>query len=195
MRRRFDRHFNILDSRNLREFLADYEREGQETQLWGIISLQSLSRVPMMEAWEAVGPELDLVIFDEAGRLRNDTTHSHRVARLMGESSDAMLLLTATPVQTRSEDLFNLLSLLDPQEFARPEVFGEQLAANAHVLAAQAELRRADVDTEQVVERLRLVERGPTGAPIPRQPSVCRRSGSSRVPNGAISPRADRAAA
>ncbi len=65
------------------------------------------------------------MIFDEAGRLRNDTTHSHRVARLMGESSDAMLLLTATPVQTRSEDLFNLLSLLDPQEFARPEVFGE----------------------------------------------------------------------
>ncbi len=29
------------------------------------------------------------------------------------------------------------------------------------MLAAQAELRRADVDTEQVVERLRLVERGP----------------------------------
>ena len=161
MRRRFDRHFNILDSGNLREFLSIYEREGPGTQLWGIVSLQSLSRTPMLEAWEAIGPELDLVIFDEAGRLRNDTTHAHRMAKVIGESSDAMLLLTATPVQTKSEDLFNLLRLLDPQEFSRPEVFGNQLTANSHVLAAQSELRRTKVDTEQVVKRLRLVERGP----------------------------------
>ena len=171
MRRRFDRHFNILDSRNLREFLADYEREGQETQLWGIISLQSLSRVPMMEAWEAVGPELDLVIFDEAGRLRNDTTHSHRVARLMGESSDAMLLLTATPVQTRSERgplarrflgnplyadvLARLVSQTAPSRRERIELQRdlEGLAVFGHVLSRT---RKRDVHEEQPERRARV---------------------------------------
>ena len=161
MRRRFDRHFNILDREDLREFLASYERDGTETRLWGIVSLQTLSRAAMMEAWEAVGPELDLVVFDEAGRLRNETTHAHRVARLLGESSDAMLLLTATPVQTGSNDLFNLLRLLDPQQFSRPDVFYQQLTVNASVLAAQSRLRRADLDNTEVLNRLREVERTP----------------------------------
>jgi len=159
MRRRFGRHFKILDSRDVHEFLRNYEREGTGTEVWGIVSLQTLRGERVMERWEAVGPQMDLIVFDEAGRLRNRETRSHRVASIVAESSDAFLLLTATPVQTRTEDLFNLLSLLDPEAFDRFEVlFEEQLQANGHVLAALSLLRSGDVSLDAVLGRLRGVE-------------------------------------
>lgn len=158
MRRRFGRHLRILDSRGVHEFLRDYEREGTETELWGIVSLQALRGERVMERWEEVGPQMDLVVFDEAGRLRNPETRSHRVANLVAESSDALLLLTATPVQTKAEDLFHLLSLLDPEAFDRFEVFEHQLYANSHVLAVLSLLRSGDASLGDVLGRLRGVE-------------------------------------
>ena len=159
MRRRFERHFEILDAVNVLEFLDEYERESGETHLWGIVSLETLRSARVMEKWEAVGPEIDLVVFDEAGRLRNAGTRSQTAAEIVGENSDAVLLLTATPVQTKAEDLFHLLRLLDPEGFARPEVFEEQLRVNSHVLAAQSELRRPAADPRVVSDRLTQVER------------------------------------
>ncbi len=158
MRRRFERHFKVLDADDVLAFLREYEREGQETHLWGIVSLETLRSARVMEAWGSVVPELDLVVFDEAGRLRNAGTRSQAVATLVGESSDAVLLLTATPVQTKATDLFHLLRLLDPEGFARPEVFEEQLVVNSHVLAAQSELRRREADPRLALDRLMQVE-------------------------------------
>ena len=158
MRRRFERHFRILDAADILEFLREYEREGPETQLWGIVSLETLRSARVMEEWEAVGPELDFVVFDEAGRLRNAGTRSQTAATTVVESADAVLLLTATPVQTKTEDLFHLLKLLDPEGFARPEVFEEQLRVNSDVLKAQSELRRHDVVPQLVAKRLMQVE-------------------------------------
>jgi len=158
MRQRFDYRFRVLDSRGVREFLADYERERGETELWGIVSLQTLRGAQLAERWEEVGPHIDLIVFDEAGRLRNPKRRSHGVARLVTETADGVLLLTATPVQTGAEDLYNLLRLLDPESFARADVFDEQLRANRHVLAAVSMLRSADVPVAEVLECLREVE-------------------------------------
>jgi len=158
MRRRFGRHFRVLDTGDVEEFLRDYERDGAQTELWGIVSLQTLRGRRVAERWEEIGPQMDLVVFDEAGRLRNPKTRSHRVASLIGESADAMLLLTATPVQTGTEDLFHLLRLLDPEAFDRFDVFSDQLHANGHVLEALSLVRAEDVRPGEVLARLRAVE-------------------------------------
>ena len=158
MRRRFDREFRVLDSRGVQEFLREYEREGLETELWGIVSLQTLRGARVMERWEEVGPEIDFVVFDEAGRFRNHETRSHRAANLVAESADAVLLLTATPVQTGAQDLFNLLRILDPEVFDRYEVFDEQLRANEHVLSALSALRDPNATLSDAMNRLRQVE-------------------------------------
>jgi hypothetical protein len=94
MKNRFDLDFQILDKKGAIAFLSRFEEEGEATQLKGIISLQTLRGRDLQDRWEAVAPTLNLVIFDEAGRLRNPETLSNKVARLAGESADAQLLLT-----------------------------------------------------------------------------------------------------
>ncbi|MAC57275.1 MAG: hypothetical protein CMH85_03145 [Novosphingobium sp.] len=62
-------------------------------------------------------PLFDCVIFDEAHHLRNSSTLAHAFARAAMLVSDYKLLLSATPINLRSEDLRNLLSLVDPDSF------------------------------------------------------------------------------
>lgn len=54
----------------------------------------------------------DLIIIDEAHHLRNRTTQLWRFASEL--QKQFMLLLTATPVQNNLEELFNLVTLLEP---------------------------------------------------------------------------------
>ena len=62
-------------------------------------------------------PLFDCVIFDEAHHLRNSDTLAHAFARAAMQVSDYKLLLSATPINLRSEDLRNLLSLVDADSF------------------------------------------------------------------------------
>ena len=137
MRRRFDFEFDILDTSAMLRFLDRYEEEREEATLLGIISLQAFRGRRLQERWNEVAPGFDLVVFDEAGRLRNPETLSHNAARDMAENAEAVLLLTATPVQTDNSNLFHLLRLLDPVEFDSVEVFQRRLEANQHILDAQ----------------------------------------------------------
>src|SRR5205085_9252795 len=54
----------------------------------------------------------DLVIVDEAHHLRNRTTQLWKFASQLDKQF--MLLLTATPVQNNLDELFNLVTLLEP---------------------------------------------------------------------------------
>jgi len=54
----------------------------------------------------------DVVIADEAHRLRRPRSASGRLARLL--RTRYLLLLTATPVENRLDDLFELVSLVSP---------------------------------------------------------------------------------
>jgi SNF2 family DNA or RNA helicase len=161
MRNRFDLQFDILDTNGAFDFLRRFEEEGDETTLRGILSLQTLRGRRLQERWEAVEPALDLVVFDEAGRLRNPETRSHGAASLVGENADGVLLLTATPVQTGDDNLFHLLRLLEPDEFSSFDVFCDRLAANRHVLDTLRLLAQPDVDLTTCAAVLRRVEATP----------------------------------
>ena len=79
---------------------------------------------------ENLDPLVDLVIIDEAHHLRNPLTMTHRLGQLGRGVSRFRLLLTATPVHNRSEDLFSVLSLLDPDTFQRQDDLASILEAN-----------------------------------------------------------------
>jgi SNF2 family DNA or RNA helicase len=61
---------------------------------------------------ELTAPTWDLVIADEAYRLKNPRSASARLARSL--RTRYMLLLTATPIENRLSDLFQLVSLVRP---------------------------------------------------------------------------------
>ena len=59
-----------------------------------------------------IGTRFDLVIVDEAHRLRNRNTAAWKLVN--GLDKKYILLLTATPVQNDLDELFNLITLLRP---------------------------------------------------------------------------------
>ena len=93
-----------------------------------------------MEQWEAMPPTLDVLIIDEAHHLRNTETKAHKACREAAASADAVLALTATPMQMGSRDLFNLLSLLDEEEFGSFPYFEACMLFNRHIVAAEQKI-------------------------------------------------------
>lgn len=59
-------------------------------------------------------PKFDLIIVDEAHHIRNTATYAYRAVNRFCDAAEAVLLLTATPVQLQDDDLFVLLNLLRP---------------------------------------------------------------------------------
>ena len=78
----------------------------------------------------------DLAIIDEAHYLRNATTASNRMGQLIRDASHHLLLLTATPVQIDSSNLYQLLRLLSPDDFFNEDIFSNMLEANQPVVNA-----------------------------------------------------------
>lgn len=63
----------------------------------------------------------DLIVVDEAHRLRNSRSASGRLARAL--TSRYLLLLTATPVENTLQDLYELVSLVAPGLLGTPAEF------------------------------------------------------------------------
>lgn len=59
-------------------------------------------------------PRFDLVIVDEAHHIRNTETIRHKTVRFFCDNAEAVVFLTATPIQLGSNDLFVLLNVLRP---------------------------------------------------------------------------------
>lgn len=71
----------------------------------------------------------DLVVADEAHRLRSFWKGDAKIAQAVSDvmdSADKSLLLTATPLQNRLEELFGLVSVFDPDFFHSIEGFKER---------------------------------------------------------------------
>lgn len=80
----------------------------------------------------------DLVIIDEAHYLRNQNTASNKTATLVRDNAEHLVLLSATPVQTSSNNLFQLLKLLAPDEYYDYRAFLGAVEENRPILDAIA---------------------------------------------------------
>ena len=91
----------------------------------------------------------DCVIVDEAHYLRNPETQSHKLVRLLRAVSENLVLLSATPIQLRSADLFHLLNLIDEETFRYLDAFGEILEANQPLIELSSRLRSASMTRDE----------------------------------------------
>src|SRR5439155_12332965 len=71
-----------------------------------------------------LGRKWDMVVVDEAHHLRNRKTQLWRFASEL--QKQFILLLTATPVQNNLEELFNLVTLLEPGLLSTARQFQRQ---------------------------------------------------------------------
>ncbi len=146
MKHRFSEEFDLYNADDFLEFLEEYRANQGQVPLRCITSMQGIRRREVLEAFELVDPLFDLVVVDEAHHMRNKQTLTHELGQILSRSAEALLLLTATPVQTSDENLFNLLSVLDSERFSDLFVFREQIAANEPVIEASCALTQSTPD-------------------------------------------------
>jgi superfamily II DNA or RNA helicase len=98
---------------------------------------------------------LDLVIFDEAHYMRNEETGAWRLGTMLRDVSQYQVMLSATPINLGSEDLFNLLRLLDPDHFEHPDDFRNIVSANKPIIAASNVVRDPSSPVQRVIDAIR----------------------------------------
>ena len=133
MQKRFGIDFNIMKRDDFSKFLQRYTEYGEAEKVKGIISLQTLRSNKMIEELRKVTPRFDIIIVDESHYMRNPETLSSELGEVLSELSDAMLFLTATPLQLGTPDLFNLLRLLVPEEFTDFALFYNLIEPNEYI--------------------------------------------------------------
>lgn len=99
-------------------------------------------------------PLLDLLVIDEAHYLRNPESMNAALGRLLKAVSEHLLLLSATPVHLRSDDLYYLLNLLDEDTFNDPRLFDDVLEANAPLVRARELALSPKADRRALLELL-----------------------------------------
>ena len=100
-------------------------REDPE-RFWGEpFLLVSLQTARTQRQWGAItSRSFDLVIVDEAHHLKNRATGNWKVVNALQKTF--LLLLTATPVQNKLEELYNLVTLLKPGHLKTLRAFKEE---------------------------------------------------------------------
>ena len=111
----------------------------------------------------------DLVVIDEAHRLRNIYKGSNRTATAIAEATShaPKILLTATPLQNSLMELYGLVSVIDPHVFGDANSFREQFVKATNEIQRNVGLkdRLKDICTrtlrKQVLEYVRFTQRIP----------------------------------
>ena len=147
--KRFDEDFTQLDGRMLAECISETDRDGEwpERHSKTIIPYSLFGEDAIMGRSSKSGkkhktlglseldplPHFDLVIVDEAHNIRNANTWAYRGVELFCRNADAVIFLTATPLQNSNNDLYTLLNLLRPDVIIDKDTFKTMSEPNAFI--------------------------------------------------------------
>ena len=157
--KRFEEDFVHLDSKTLRWCLEETAREGEwpsryrkailpyslldETLLTGTAK----GRKRQLGLDDLIGDiHFDLLVVDEAHHIRNPETKAYQNVQRLAAASDAVVMLSATPIQLKSRDLFTLVNLLRDDLVPEPADFDVMLEPNGHLYAAAISARAGQAD-------------------------------------------------
>lgn len=158
MRNRFGEDFIILHAKEFAELISGEKSfaERYKKQRF-IVSMESIRTDTIEQALENTDYKWDLLIVDEAHSLRNKNKQ-HRVIKALSDRAEAMVFLTATPVHLAESNLFNILNIMDENQYNDLHSFESQLEANAPIVYALNAISRTKPNLELVLEYVESVE-------------------------------------
>jgi len=101
----------------------------------------------------------DLVIIDEAHYLRNRDTSNNQLGQLLRGASKHLVLLTATPIQISSSNLFQILQLISPEDFDNEYIFDQMLQINKPIVDALSLLCQTPLNLKEVYNLIDFAQR------------------------------------
>lgn len=156
--KRFDEDFTTLNGDLLRHCLQETSVEGEWPEKYAKAILPfSLFDQRLLFGSQRSGrqkkqgllaldppPKFDLVIVDEAHHIRNPDTYLHQGIRYFCDNAEAVLFLTATPVQLSSQDLYTLLNVLRPDLVIDSASYDQMAEPNFYITEAAQFCRRGE---------------------------------------------------
>jgi SNF2 family DNA or RNA helicase len=110
---------------------------------WGydvvVASIDTAKREPHRE--KVLGTDYDLIIIDEAHKLKNKKTTNYQFANLLRKKY--CLLLTATPIQNDLDELYNLITLLKPGQLGGQSEFAANFVVDKRLPKNEEQLQEA----------------------------------------------------
>ena len=148
--RKYHQAFTLLDAPRLADVVRDFGKDFNpfDVHRRAIIALEMLTAHPELTN-QAVNASIDLLVVDEAQRLRRPPRHPgepawRAVAPIAGLGRH-VLLLSATPLEDDAHGFFRLLQLLRPQEFPDDTSFETRLASGTPLPRCTSSTRRSDI--------------------------------------------------
>ena len=147
--KRFDEDFTQQDGKTMLECIQETDRDGEwperhsktiipyslfnEDNIMGTKSTSNKKKKTLGLFELDPLPHFDLVIVDEAHTIRNDNTWMYQGVDLFCRNADAVVFLTATPLQNSNKDLFTLLHLLRPDLILDIDTFNTMSEPNVYI--------------------------------------------------------------
>jgi ATP-dependent helicase HepA len=148
--RKYHQVFTLLDAQRLADVARDFGADFNpfDVHVRAVIALEMLTGRPQLTS-QAVAAGIDLLVVDEAQRLRRRPGHPgdpgwRAIAPIAGLGRH-VLLLSATPLEDDAHGFFRLLQLLRPQEFPEDVSFEARLALATPLPPCTSSTRRADI--------------------------------------------------
>jgi ATP-dependent helicase HepA len=148
--RKYHQVFTLLDAPRLSDVLRDFGADFNpfDAHRRAVVSLEMLIERPQLTQ-HAVAAGIDLLVVDEAQRLRRPPGHpgepGWRAVAPIVALGRHVLLLSATPLEDDAHGFFRLLQLLRPQEFPEAMGFEERLASAEPLPPCTSSTRRSDI--------------------------------------------------
>lgn len=144
--KRFDENFVHLESSSLKYCIDETHLDG----VWPSQYARSILPFSLLDESLLLGksdgkvkrkgmveldppPMFDLVIVDEAHHIRNPDTWAHRNVRYFCDNAQAVIFLTATPIQLGNEDLYHLLHLIRPDIILDKRTYSQMSEPNPYI--------------------------------------------------------------
>lgn len=160
--KRFDEEFIPLNGPQLRQIISDTDRDGE----WPSRFNRTIVPYSILDSRIYDGddskkshcyglssldpaPHFDLVIIDEAHHIRNgsldkEKAYAYKCVKYFCDHADAVVMLTATPLQTGDDDLFTLLNVLRPDIVLDKATFRLMSEPNAYISRCAHIVRAAE---------------------------------------------------
>lgn len=130
--RRDNEEYEDDDKNNPRKLLAEYLDNNQQKDIF------------------------DLVVFDECQYMRNEETMSYQLGQLFSKTAMQVVMLSATPINNSSDDLFNLFNILDESLFPYQSEFPRLISQNSPIIHTRDKLMSGELsDRDEIIDLLK----------------------------------------
>lgn len=151
--------FNVRVERfeSIQDFKTALQNAKQHNdKIFGVINYDKFRNRADIEYFEKNAISFDLIIFDEAHTLRNDT-NARKSLKSFTELAKSIVMLTATPIMTSLENLYSLVRLLDEDNYSNYQIFQNAININKPFIRAYNQLN-AEIPTLEIAEELKNAE-------------------------------------